>query len=141
MGGYGASCYWNQRFHEGLTIVSQKGYPESRLNIVPIDKLWPGNILYNAKFFFYVKTIDPHRLIFRDGKSFKADEGILKIGRSDPLTGEKPTQIVSSNFRNRYCIMGMTSINRVKGKAVVYTIGKIVQFYYYKKHLSHLLCF
>ena len=107
---------------------------------MPIDKFWPGNILNYAKFCSYIETIDPQRLIFTDEKSFKADEGVLKIGRPDPITGKKLTQIVGSNFRNRYCIMGMTSINRLKGKAVVYTIGKFVHLHKYEKYFSHLLC-
>ena len=113
----------------------------AKANIVPIDKFRPGNILNYAKFCSYVKTIDPQRLVFTDEKILKTEEGIIKIGHPDPLTGKKTTQIVSSNFRNRYCIMGMTSINRVKGKAVVYTIGKIVRLYHYKKYFSHFLYF
>ena len=108
---------------------------------MPIDKFRPINILNYSKFCFYVKTIDPQRLIFTDENFFKAEEVILKIGRPDPLTGEKTNQIVSSDFRNRYCIMGMTSINWVKGKAVVYTIGNIVRLYHYEIDFSHLLCF
>ena len=40
------------------------------------------------------------------------EEGYLKIGRRDPLTGEQPTQVVDSDFQNRYCIMGMCSMNK-----------------------------
>lgn len=49
----------------------------------------------------------------------------MKMGRRDPLTGEKPVQVVNSNFRNRYCIMGMCSINMNKNRAVIYTIGRL----------------
>jgi hypothetical protein len=94
---------------------------------VPIDKFRPKNIINYAEFCSYIQTIDPQRLVFTEEKSFKAEEGIINFGRPDPLTGKKPTQIVSSDFRNRYCIMGMTPISRVKGKAVVYTIGNIAR--------------
>ena len=79
------SRWFNHRFAKRAAGI--------KANIVPIDKFRPGNILNYAEFCSYVKTIDPQRLIFTDEKSFKADEGILKIGRPDPLTGKKPTQI------------------------------------------------
>ena len=92
--------------------------------MVPIDKFRPGNILTYAHFCAYILTLDPMRLVFTDEKMFKAEEGYMKMGRRDPLTGEKPVQVVNSDFRNRYCIMGMCSLNTNKNKAVIYTIGK-----------------
>ena len=127
------SWWFNHRFAKRATGI--------KANIGPIDKFRPQNIINYAEFCSYIQTLDPQRLVFTDEKCFKAEEGIIKFGRPDPITGKKSTQIVGSDFRNRYCIMGMTSINRLKGKAVVYTIGKFVHLYNYEKHFSHLLCF
>ena len=107
---------------------------------MPIDIFRPQNIINYDEFCSYIQTVDPQRLVFTDNKIFKAEEGIIKFGRLDSITGEKPTQIVGSDFRNRYCIMGMTSINRLKEKAVVYTIGKFVHLHKYEKDFSHILC-
>ena len=115
------SRWFNHRFAKRATGI--------KANIVPIDKFRPKNIINYAEFCSYIQNIHPQRLVFTDEKSFKAEEGIIKFGRPDPITGEKPTQIVSSDFRNRYCIMGMMSINPLKRKAVVYQIGKFVYLY------------
>ena len=88
-----------------------------KANVVLVNKFRPGNILNYAEFFTYVVSLHPRRLVFTDEKMFKAEEGYLKIGRRDPLTGEQPTQVVDSDFRNRYCIMGMCSMNKTKIEA------------------------
>ena len=99
------SRWFNHRFAKKATGV--------KANIVPIDKFRPGNILNYSEFCSYVKTIDPQRLIFTDEKSFKVEERIIKIGRPDPPTDKKPTQIVGSDFRNSYCIFSRSVIHRI----------------------------
>ena len=88
-----------------------------------------GIILNYAEFFTYLVSLHPRRLVFNEEKMFKAEEGYLKIGRQDPLTGEQPTQVVDSDFRNRYCITGMCSMNKTKLKPVIYTIGKFALYF------------
>lgn len=111
------SRWFNHRFERRSRFV--------KADMVPVDKYRPGNILAYSQFCSFVQQLDSRRLVFTDEKLFKAEEGILTVGRKDPLTGEVPKQVVNSDFRNRYCVMGMISINTIKGKSVVYTIGKI----------------
>ena len=71
----------------------------------------------------YIKGISSYRLVFIDEKLLKVSELINSKGRKDPLTSNQPSQLVSSDFRNTYCLMGMMTINERKVKSVVYNLG------------------
>ena len=45
-------------------------------------------------------------------------------GRADSFTGEWPTHVVNSDFRNTHDVMGMCSISHRKSKVFMYTIGE-----------------
>ena len=62
----------------------------------------------------FVRGVASEHLVFVDKKSVKGCELYNKKGRSDPLTGEQPVEIVPSDFRNTYCLMGMCSMNKTK---------------------------
>ena len=92
--------------------------------LVPIDKMKFQNVVRYDEYCGFVRGVPSDRIVFVDEKSLKGGELYNRKGRSDPLTGEHPTQIVDADFRNTYCLMGMVSINNVKVKPMFYSIGE-----------------
>ena len=93
--------------------------------LVPIDKLKFKNVVRYDDYCGFVRGIPSERLVFVDEKSVKGCELYNKKGRTDPLTGDKPVQIVPPDFRNTYCLMGMCSINKNKIMPILYSIGEL----------------
>ena len=93
-------------------------------NLVPIDKLRYVNVIKYDEYCCYVRDISTRRLVFVDEKLLKGAELINRKGRGCPVTGQAPVCLVEPDFRNTYCLMGMCSINEVKQKSILYTIGE-----------------
>ena len=91
--------------------------------LVPLDKLKFSNILKYEDFCMYVMQIAPYRLVFVDEKSLKGAELFNEKGRPNPLTGKVITRLVGGDFWNTYCLMGMITINKEKGKPMIYCLG------------------
>ena len=91
--------------------------------LVPLDKIKCLNILKYEDICMYVMQIAPYRLVFVDEKSLKGAELFNKKGRPDPLTGEVIMRLVGGAFQNTYCLMGMITINKEKGKPMIYYLG------------------
>ena len=91
--------------------------------LVPLDKHFLLNILKYKDFCMYVAQIAPYRLVFVDEKSLKGAELFNEKGRPDLLTGEVIMRLVGGDFRNTYCLMGMITINKEKGKTMIYCLG------------------
>ena len=91
--------------------------------LVPLDKLNFSNILKCEDFCMYAMQIATYRLVFVDEKRLKGAELFNEKGRPDPLTGEVITRLVGGDFRNTYCLMGMITINKEKGKHMIYCLG------------------
>jgi len=93
-------------------------------NLVPIDKLRFVNVIKYDNYCGYVRYIPMQRLVFIDEKLLKGVEVANRKGRGCPVTGKPPVCLVSPDFRNTYCLMGMCSINENKQRSVLYTIGE-----------------
>ena len=91
--------------------------------MVPIDKMRPQNIEDYDAYCAYVKGISARQFCFVDEKSLKGAELYNTKGRSDPLTGLAPVNVVTPDFRNTYCLIGMCSIDNSKQKPFIYNIG------------------
>ena len=94
-----------------------------KLPTVPIDKYRPSNIITYQDYLNYISVIPPHLIHFGDEKSLKGTEVFNRKGRVDPTSGENDQLIVPPYFRNTFCIMGMTTINRQKNPPFLYSIG------------------
>ena len=106
-----------QRFHKrgGCRVTG----------MVAVDKYRPKNILNYGEYVSFITNLPTQlRLIFIDEKSLKGSELYNRKGRACPLTGIVEDTIVSSDFRNTYCIMGMISVDKTKNKPMLFTIGK-----------------
>ena len=95
-------------------------------NLVPIDKLRFANVIKYDEYFAYVQYVPARRLVFIDEKMLKGAKVVNRKGRGCPVTGQPPVRLVSPDFRNTYCLMGMCSVNVEKQKSVLYTIGKCI---------------
>ena len=92
--------------------------------ILSIDKFRPEHISCYDGFCVYVRDLEMYWFCFCNEKALKGAELFNVKGRADLFTGERPTHVVNSDFRNTYCVIGMCSISRRKSKAFVYTIGE-----------------
>ena len=45
-------------------------------------------------------------------------------GRIDPMNGEEPQYVVPSDYRNKYCIMGMVTIDRMVQSPLLFMMGE-----------------
>ena len=95
--------------------------------LVPIDKMKFQNVVRYDDYCGYVRGVSTYRIVFVDEKSLKGCELYNRRGRSDPLTGEQPMQIVDSDFRNTYCLMGMITISHAKAKPIFYSLGECTE--------------
>jgi len=67
-----------------------------------------------------ISKIDPARIKFGDEKHLKGDAIFNRKVRRNPITGEVPEMIVTSDFRNRYNLTGFCSINPMTTKYAVW---------------------
>ena len=58
----------------------------------------------------YVEFLDPTQLVICDTNSLKGSEILNKKGRDEPFGGQKMIELVSGDFWNVYCKVGMISI-------------------------------
>jgi len=91
-----------------------------RPNLVPFDKFHPKNIERAFEFLDIISKIDPARIKFGDEKHLKGDAIFNRKVRRNPITGEVPEMIVTSDFRNRYNLTGFCSINPMTTKYAVW---------------------
>jgi hypothetical protein len=79
--------------------------------MVPIDKFKPENIERALEYIHAVLSLDQSRLKFVDEKSLKGAEIFNRKVRRDPITGEVPSIITDSDFRNTYTIIGLCGVD------------------------------
>ena len=79
--------------------------------MVPIDKFKPENIERALEYIHAVLSLDQSRLKFVDEKSLKGAEIFNRKVRRDPITGEVPSIITDSDFRNTYTIIGFCGVD------------------------------
>ncbi len=82
-----------------------------KANMVPIDKFKPENIERALEYIHAVLSLDQSRLKFVDEKSLKGAEIFNRKVRRDPITGEVPSIITDSDFRNTYTIIGLCGVD------------------------------
>lgn len=90
---------------------------------VPIDKFKPENMAIYRNFCRLKATVHPMRWKFVDEKHLKGCELYSKRVRADPLTGQVPSTVVTSDFRNTYNIVGFCGCDPKKNP-IKYTIGQ-----------------
>jgi hypothetical protein len=82
-----------------------------KANMVPIDKFKPENIERALEYIHAVLSLDQSRLKFVDEKSLKGAEIFNHKVQRDPITGEVPSIITDSDFRNTYTIIGLCGVD------------------------------
>jgi len=91
-----------------------------RPNLVPFDKFRPANIERASMYLEIISRIAPERIKFGDEKHLKGNVIFNRKVRHNPLTGEVPEMVVTSDFRNRYNLTGFCSINPDTTKSAVW---------------------
>lgn len=95
-------------FLKGFSIKGSLRKP----NHIPRDKFKPENVERYFQYVDFVQQVgDRRRLKFGDEKLLKGSEVYCKKGRRNVITGEMPEQIVNSDFRNTYAIIGFCGID------------------------------
>ncbi len=79
-------------------------------NLVPYDKFKPDNIVKAIEYMSMLKCLDFSRVIFGDEKLLKGQELYNRKARINPITGEKPKQVVDPDFRMTHSITAFTSL-------------------------------
>ena len=82
-----------------------------RPNLVPFDKFRPENIERALEYLEIISEIAPERIKFGDEKHLKGDAIFTRKVRHNPITGQVPETMVTSDFCNRYNLTGFCSIN------------------------------
>lgn len=89
-----------------------------------MDKFTTNNTIRAYEFFGALRTLNPNRIVFGDGKHLKGEEFWSKKVRRDPITGEVPSIKTDANFRNTYTIIGLCTMNEDSQVPVLYRIRK-----------------
>jgi hypothetical protein len=79
--------------------------------LTPYDKFKPENIARANEFILFIIKIAPHRLKFGDEKLLKGGDLFNRQVRRNLLTGEVPSVMTSSDFRNTYAVTGFCGID------------------------------
>ena len=82
-----------------------------KANVVPRDKLRPANMLKAQEYLTTISFFHPERLKFSDEKLLKGAKVYCRQTRRNVMTGEVPANIVNSDFRNTYVIIGFCGVD------------------------------
>lgn len=79
-------------------------------NLVPYDKFKPDNVEKAIEYMTMLKCLDFRRVVFGDEKLLKGQELFDRKARINPITGERPKQVVDPDFRMTHSITAFTSL-------------------------------
>ena len=82
-----------------------------KANVVPRDKFRPANLLKAREYLTTISFFHPERLKFGDEKLLKGAEVYCRQTRRNVVTGEVPANLVNSDFRNTYVIIGFCGVD------------------------------
>lgn len=91
-------------------------------NLIPFDKFKPENEVRAYRFLETLFAVNPGKVVFADEKHLKGQELFSQKVRRCPETGQVPSILVDSDFRNTHSITGFCTINRRKVAPIWYLI-------------------